>query len=76
LTTRTADLTKIDLPNAPDLRLILAALWNLPELAQEIRGLLKNHPEFRATAQPTLPDDHAPTPLAEILNPGGNGRCS
>jgi hypothetical protein len=76
LTTSTADLTKIELPQAPDLRLVLATVWNLPELAAEIRGQLKRHREFIATNPDPLPPDRGTSRLADILPAAGNGRCS
>lgn len=75
ITTRTADLTNIVLPEPPDLRLILATLWNMPELAQEIRGTIKNHPRFNPKSQSLLPDDHGPTPIATLLNMEKNRPC-
>lgn len=73
--TKPLDLTQMSLPSPPDLRLILATMWNLPDLAQEIRGLLKGHPQFHAKPQPTVPDDHGPSSIADILKTRGNGQC-
>ncbi len=74
--TKPFDLSQTSLPSPPDLRLILATMWNLPEITQEIRGLLKGHPQFRPTAQPTVPPDRGINRIAEILEPKGNGRCN
>lgn len=73
--TKPLDLTQTKLPEPPDLRLILATMWNLPEMIAEIRGLQKNHPRFVTPDTPTLPDDRGPVAMAEILSHGGNGRC-
>jgi hypothetical protein len=50
-------------------------MWNLPDVTQEIRGILKGHPKFVAAAQPEMPDDHNVNRIADILDHGGNGRC-
>lgn len=61
--TRALDLTGIQLPPAPDLKKILATMWNLPKADQQIAGTLKNHPRFVPAAQPTVPDDRGPQKL-------------
>lgn len=73
--TKPMDLSQVSLPQAPDLRLILATMWNLPDVAQEVRGILKGHPEFRPTEHPTVPNDRGPNRIADILEHGGNGQC-
>lgn len=76
IATRSIDLAAVQLPAAPDLKLILATMWNLPALAQQIKGQLKGHPQFRPKSQPTLPDDRGPSRIADVLEGTGNGRCS
>jgi hypothetical protein len=62
-----ADLAVIQLPTPPDLRLILATLWNLPALAQEVRGTQKGFPQFQARGQETLPNDRGPAHIEKCL---------
>lgn len=62
-----ADMTVIQIPTPPDLRLILATLWNLPELTQEIRGTQKGFPQYQAQAQETLPNDRGPNRIDELV---------
>lgn len=73
---RAIDIASIQLPPAPDLRRVLATLWNLPAATQAVSGLMKNHPQFRPQSQPTVPDDHGLNRVSEILDGNGNGRCS
>lgn len=80
ITCSKADLTHIIIPNAPDLRLILATMWNLPELAQEIRATMKGFPRFHAETPDDLPPDRRPEKIADLVDrltqhawPNGNG---
>lgn len=76
LQVRAIDLSAVQLPPAPDLRRVLATLWNLPVATQAVSGLMKNHPQFRPESQQKLPADRGLNRVSEILEGNGNGRCS
>ena len=76
IVTKPLDLEHVHIPSPPDLRLILATMWNLPAVAAEIRGQLKNHSRLEPQPYSELPPDRGPSRIADVIEHGGNGRCS
>jgi len=72
LITKPANLENISLPTPPDLRLILATIWNLPELAAQVNGTQKGHPRINVKTQDLHAPAAIPQRIGDFLETGGH----